>query len=77
MRFKKQEEGTRVLVATDLASRGLDIHQVSHIINFDFPKTISDYLNRAGRAGRAGRSGFVLSLYRHKDMPILTQMRES
>ena len=63
-RFRDQEEGTRVLVATDLASRGLDIPAVSHIINFDFPKTISDYLHRAGRAGRAGRPGFVLSLYR-------------
>ena len=63
-RFKRQEEGCRVLVATDLASRGLDIHSVSHIINFDFPKTVSDYLHRAGRAGRAGRPGFVLSLYR-------------
>lgn len=70
-RFKKMEEGTKVLVATDLASRGLDIHQVSHIINFDFPKTTSDYLHRAGRAGRAGRPGYVLSMYRQRDMPLL------
>jgi superfamily II DNA/RNA helicase len=53
MRFKKRE--TNVLVATDLASRGLDLPFVSHVINFDFPKTTSDYLHRAGRAGRAGR----------------------
>ena len=76
-RFKDQEEGCKVLVATDLASRGLDIPSVSHIINFDFPKTTSDYLHRAGRAGRAGRPGFVLSLYRQRDMPILQQMQES
>ena len=76
-RFRDQEEGCRVLVATDLASRGIDIPAVSHIINFDFPRTISDYLHRAGRAGRAGRPGFVLSLYRNRDMPILTQMQES
>ena len=76
-RFKNQEEGCRVLVATDLASRGLDIPQVSHIINFDFPRTTSDYLHRAGRAGRAGRPGFVLSLYRQRDLPILNQMQES
>ena len=63
-RFRDMEEGCKVLVATDLASRGLDIPSVSHIINFDFPKTTSDYLHRAGRAGRAGRPGFVLSLYR-------------
>ena len=64
MKFKTQEEGTKVLVCTDLAARGLDIPFVSHIINFDFPRSTSDYLHRAGRAGRAGRPGFVLSLYR-------------
>jgi len=48
---------------------------VSHIINFDFPKTTSDYLHRAGRAGRAGREGFVMSLYRERDMPILEEMQ--
>ena len=73
--FKKRE--TDVLVATDLASRGLDMPFVSHVVNFDFPKTTSDYLHRAGRAGRAGREGFVLSLYRDKDMPILEEMRRS
>ena len=66
-----------VLVCTDLASRGLDIPFVSHIINFDFPRSISDYLHRAGRAGRAGRDGFVMSLYRERDMPILQAMKES
>ena len=76
-KFKTQYEGTQVLVATDLASRGLDIPFVSHIINFDFPKTTSDYLHRAGRAGRAGRPGFVMSMYREKDLPILEQMKQS
>lgn len=65
------------MVATDLASRGLDLPFVSHVINFDFPKSTSDYLHRAGRAGRAGREGFVLSLYRDKDMPILQEMKTS
>ena len=77
MKFKTQEEGTKVLVCTDLASRGLDIPFVSHIINFDFPRATSDYLHRAGRAGRAGRPGFVLSMYRNKDMPILQHMRDA
>ena len=60
-----------VLVATDLASRGLDLPFVSHIVNFDFPKTVSDYLHRAGRAGRAGRQGWVYSLYRYEDNHVI------
>lgn len=66
-----------MMVATDLASRGLDMPFVSHVINFDFPKTTSDYLHRAGRAGRAGREGFVFSMYRNKDQAILDEMRLS
>lgn len=66
---------SEILVATDLASRGLDMPFVSHIINFDFPKSTSDYLHRAGRAGRAGRPGFVMSLCREKDNPILNEMK--
>ncbi len=62
-------------MATDLASRGLDMPWVSHVINFDFPKSTSDYLHRAGRAGRAGRPGFVMSLCREKDNPILDEMK--
>jgi superfamily II DNA/RNA helicase len=50
---------------------------VSHIINFDFPKTTSDYLHRAGRAGRAGRPGFVMSIYREKDMEIINELKSS
>lgn len=75
LKFKMRD--AKVMVATDLASRGLDMPFVSHVINFDFPKTTSDYLHRAGRAGRAGREGFVLSLYRQKDMPILEEMKHS
>ena len=75
LRFKKWE--SKILVATDLASRGLDLPFVSHVINFDFPKTTSDYLHRAGRAGRAGRYGIVISLYREKDLPILEEMKSA
>ena len=72
---KFKDRKADVLVATDLASRGLDFPIVSHVINFDFPKSTSDYLHRAGRAGRAGRPGFVMSLCREKDDPILQEMR--
>ena len=72
---KFKERKADILVATDLASRGLDFPFVSHVMNFDFPKSTSDYLHRAGRAGRAGRPGFVLSLVREKDDPILLEMK--
>ncbi len=73
--FKNRK--TDILVATDLGSRGLDFPFVSHIFNLDFPKTVSDYLHRAGRAGRAGREGYVKSFYRKYDEQIINQMRKS
>lgn len=52
----------RVLVATDLASRGLDIDMVSHVINFDIPEAPDIYVHRIGRTGRAGRDGVAITL---------------
>jgi ATP-dependent RNA helicase RhlE len=50
-----------VLVATDIAARGLDIPAISHVVNYDLPNTASDYVHRIGRTGRAGRTGIALS----------------
>lgn len=50
-----------ILVATDVAARGLDIPQISHVINYDLPDTPEDYVHRIGRTGRAGRSGVAVS----------------
>jgi ATP-dependent RNA helicase DDX41 len=51
-----------VLVATDVASRGLDIDQIQHVILYDMPPTIEDYIHRVGRAARGGRPGAATSL---------------
>jgi superfamily II DNA/RNA helicase len=57
--FKKSE--LRVLVATDVAARGLDISNVSHVINFDLPANYEDYIHRIGRTGRADKKGIALT----------------
>ncbi|MBU0507122.1 MAG: DEAD/DEAH box helicase [bacterium] len=58
--FKR--EAVRVLVATDIAARGLDIQQLPHVVNFDMPNVPEDYVHRIGRTGRAGHEGEALSL---------------
>jgi len=50
------------MVATDVASRGLDIPHIMHVINYDLPECAEDYIHRVGRTGRAGKEGFALSL---------------
>ena len=56
-----REGRTRVLVATDVAARGIDIAGISHVINFDLPRQAEDYVHRIGRTGRAGRTGIAVS----------------
>ena len=57
-----KENAIRVLVATDLASRGLDIEDLPHVINYELPGDAEDYVHRAGRTGRAGKEGRAISL---------------
>ena len=52
----------KVLVATDVAARGIDVPSISHVFNYDLPKSPEDYVHRIGRTGRAGRSGLAISL---------------
>jgi superfamily II DNA/RNA helicase len=51
----------RILVATDVAARGLDVRDISHVINFDLPRSAEDYVHRIGRTGRAGAAGVAIS----------------
>jgi len=57
----------KILVTTDIASRGLDIANVTHVINFDMPKHMEEYVHRVGRTGRAGNKGNAISLIGPKD----------
>ena len=67
--FKTGE--VRVLVATDIAARGIDIDELPHVINFELPNVPEDYVHRIGRTGRAGQVGEALSLVSREEFPLL------
>jgi len=66
-----KEGKVRVLVATDVAARGLDIDNLSYVVNFHLPFLAEDYIHRVGRTGRAGKSGTAISLVSPKDEKFL------
>ena len=61
----------RVLVATDVAARGIDVPGISHVINFDVPRQVEDYVHRIGRTGRAGRTGIAVTLLGHSERHLM------
>ena len=61
----------RVLVATDIAARGIDIDDLTHVVNFDLPNVPEDYVHRIGRTGRAGKSGSAISLVSDEEIKLL------
>ena len=70
--FKGNE--IRILVATDIAARGLDIEQLPHVVNFDLPHVSEDYIHRIGRTGRAGSSGQAISLVSADEVDLLSDI---
>ncbi len=70
--FKKKK--IKVLLATDVAGRGLDFSHVTHVINFDFPHTTEIYTHRTGRTGRMGKSGSAFSLVTARDLAIVKKL---
>jgi superfamily II DNA/RNA helicase len=73
-RFKKEE--INILVASDVAARGLDIKGVSHVFNFDVPWHPDDYVHRIGRTGRAGRTGVAISLVGKEDAESIDNIQK-
>jgi superfamily II DNA/RNA helicase len=73
---KLRRGGYRILVATDVAARGIDIKSITHVINFDMPNNAEDYVHRIGRTGRAGKSGFALSLVSPKDRHVVREVEQ-
>ncbi len=69
-----REQRVQVLVATDVAARGIDVPTVTHVFNYDLPKFAEDYVHRIGRTGRAGRSGIAVSLVHHAEMQMLRRI---
>ncbi len=71
-----REGRTRVLVATDIAARGIDVESVSHVINFELPNVPEDYVHRIGRTARAGAAGTAISLCSDEERPYLRDIEK-
>ena len=71
-----KERKTRILVATDIAARGIDIEELSHVIQFDLPEVPETYVHRIGRTGRAGLGGIAISFCSHDEKPLLRDIQK-
>ena len=69
-----REGSVKVLVATDVVGRGIDVSSVSHIINYDIPEFCDDYVHRVGRTGRMGREGVAYTFVAPEEGPQLTRI---
>jgi ATP-dependent RNA helicase DeaD len=69
-----REGSTRILVATDVVGRGIDVSSVSHIVNYDIPEFCDDYVHRVGRTGRMGREGIAFTFVAPEEGPQLTRI---
>jgi len=69
-----REGGVKLLISTDLASRGLDVQHVGRVINYHLPNDLENYLHRVGRTARAGRKGLVINLVTERDAPLISRL---
>lgn len=76
--FQKFKDGVNnILVCTNVASRGLEVEDVQHVIMFDFPQTLADYLHRCGRTARGGEMGRVTLLFAKRNLPLIQQIQNA
>ena len=66
----------RVLIATDIAARGIDVDQLSHVINYELPNVPETYVHRIGRTGRAGHEGIAISFCESEELPYLKDIQK-
>ncbi|MGA7616202.1 MAG: DEAD/DEAH box helicase [Thermoanaerobaculia bacterium] len=71
-----REGSHRILVATDIAGRGIDVPGIEHVINFDLPESVEDYIHRAGRTARVDREGIVSSIVTWQDLPVVRKIED-
>src|SRR5690606_18405351 len=71
---RMKQGGVKVLVATDVAARGLDVEGLDMVINFDMPRSGDEYVHRIGRTGRAGGEGLAISLICHNDWNLMSSI---
>jgi superfamily II DNA/RNA helicase len=73
---KLRHGNVKVLVATDVAARGIDVQGISHVINYDLPKFAEDYVHRIGRTGRAGKKGIAIAFASNMDRHVLRKIEQ-
>ena len=64
----------KILIASDVAGRGLDVDNISHVINYDVPNNPEDYVHRIGRTGRAGKKGVAITFFSKDDLKSLGEI---
>jgi superfamily II DNA/RNA helicase len=69
-----RDGGLRVLVATDVAARGIDVPGINLVVNYDAPRQAGDYVHRIGRTGRAGRAGIAVTFLGHAERHLIGQI---
>ena len=72
-----REGKLQLLLTTDLAARGLDIQEVTHVIHYDFPDELEPYIHRSGRTGRMGKKGTVVSIVTDRDLGKISKISKA